>query len=296
MSHRRPYLNAYTHEGDLTYLLQAQPDTCGSQPITIRATTVASSPFLQCPYYRANPRLSRPTFPLHHLHHHGLTCDIESSKESRLFSLPRKVRKDIYRRVLVVAHPLYLFTEGTSHKIELFAPERPVRWLALLYANRQLYAEASATLYGSHQFVLVDTTRSQANLLQSFLDLIGSVNAGHLSHMCINFPVAESVGCEAGEVTLREDDLRGLKLLQMKCCNLTTLKTFVHSQNSRDLVMASHDSKNSQCVRETLSQVDAQLKAIRSLCRILVRLYDGPLAPEVTELMQSFGWDVSPGP
>lgn len=37
--------------------------------------------------------------------------------------------------------------------------------------------------------MLVDTTRSQANLLQSFLDLIGSVNAGYLSHICINFPV-----------------------------------------------------------------------------------------------------------
>ncbi|KAK3994875.1 hypothetical protein QBC44DRAFT_235335 [Cladorrhinum sp. PSN332] len=220
---------------------------------------------------------------------------MESPEESRLLTLPREVREGIYRRALVVAHPLYLFTEGASHKIELFAPERPVRWLALLYTNRQLYVEASATLYGSHQFVLVDTTRSQANLLQSFLDRIGSVNAGYLSHICINFPVTESVSCQAGEVTLREDDLGELKLLQKKCCNLKTLEMFVHSQNSRGLIMASHDSKNSQCVREALSQVDAQLKGIPSLCKVLVRLYDGPLVPEVTELMQSFGWDVSPG-
>ncbi|KAK3332635.1 hypothetical protein B0T19DRAFT_457530 [Cercophora scortea] len=236
---------------------------------------------------------------------------MESSGRSSslsLPSLPRKVRDEIYRILLVVPHPLYIFTQ-------------------------QLHGEASATLYGSHRFVLVDTTpgpQGQADLLQSFLGLIGSVNASHLSHMCINFPLLvvtppepepekRNTGChspshhQAGEEEVHAGDnttplrgepepeedagdlLRGLTLLRIKCRNLTTLDMYVHSQSSRGLrVMASWQPECA--VREALlREVDAQLRAIPSLCTIRVRLYDGPLAPEVMEWMQSFGWDVSPG-
>lgn len=149
-------------------------------------------------------------------------------------------------------------------------------------------------LYGSNHFTFVDTTRNQVNLLQSFLNRIGSVNAGHLSYICINFPVGENVRDQAGKVMLRED-LRGLKLLQEKCINLRTLETLVHSQNSRGLTMASHGSNDSHFTREVLARIDAQLKTIPSLCEILVRSYDGPLAPEVAELMQGFGWIIRLG-
>ncbi|KAK4456505.1 hypothetical protein QBC42DRAFT_322609 [Cladorrhinum samala] len=221
---------------------------------------------------------------------------MELGRESRLFALPRKVRDDIYRRVLVIKHPLGLFTDGDSQRIELFAPERPpVRWLALLYTSRQLHAEASATLYGSHNFLLVETARSQADLLDSLLRLIGPVNAGHLSHMSISFPAVESPDGQAVELRLREDDLRGLELLQKKCRGLKTLELYVQSQNSRGLKSTSDGAKSSQGVRKVLSRVEAELKAIPSLSRVFVRLYNGSLATEVTELLQSFGWDVSPG-
>src|SRR6187399_3023064 len=118
---------------------------------------------------------------------------MESSEKPGFSHLSRELRDRIYQRVLYVAHPLYLFTQGGSNQVELFAPERPVRWLALLYTNRQVHTEASATLYRSHKFVMVDTTHNQANLLQFFLNKIGSVNAGHLTHICINFPAAGSV-------------------------------------------------------------------------------------------------------
>jgi hypothetical protein len=148
-------------------------------------------------------------------------------------------------------------------------------------------------LYSLNHFTFMDTTQHQGGLLQSFLNCIGSVNAGLLSHLCINFPVAESVEGQPGKVMLREDDSYSWKLLQEKCTNLTTLETLVHSQNSGRLINASHD--DSQFIREALSQIDALLRAISSLKKIIVRSYDGTPTPLVMESMQGLGWVILPG-
>jgi hypothetical protein len=225
----------------------------------------------------------------------GIHTSHTASPLFNFLSLPRNARNDIYRRVLFVAHPLYLFQETGSEVVEIFAPERPARWLALLYTNRQVREEASEVLYGSNNFTFMDTTRHQANLLQSFLNCIGPVNAGHLSHICINLPVAESVEGQPGEILLREDDLRSLKILQEKCNKLTTLETLVHSYNSMGLSKAGQDSDDLQFIREALSQIDTQLKAIPSLSKTIVRFYNGSPTPEVAEMIQGLGWVILPG-
>ncbi len=81
-----------------------------------------------------------------------------SHEKCRFFDLPRHVRDVIYREVLEVAHPLYLFKDSRSPKVELFAPEKRRRWLALLFTNRQLHAEARAILYSNH-FTFVDNAK-----------------------------------------------------------------------------------------------------------------------------------------
>lgn len=210
--------------------------------------------------------------------------DRTSSPATGLFSLPREIRDEIYRRVLVVADPLYLFQDSGSRRVETFGPGKPVRWLSLLYTNRQVYDEACAMLYRSSRFTLVDTTPRQVDLLQSFLDCIGSVNAGHLSYLCINFPAAEIVEENPRRIVLREDSLRSLELLQEKCTHLKTLEGFVHSQNSRGLTGASDDDP--QFVQEALSQINAQLKAIPSLSKVIVRFHSGSPSPSVMEQMQ----------
>ncbi|KAG9231370.1 hypothetical protein BJ875DRAFT_517407 [Amylocarpus encephaloides] len=223
----------------------------------------------------------------------GVLSQRTSSVPISFFSLPGDIRNNIYRRVLVVGHPLFLFQDTGSTVVETFAPDRPFRWLALLYTNRQVHDEASAVLYGLNHFTFMDTTRHQGGLLQSFLGCIGSVNAGLLSHLCINFPIVETVEGQPGNFILREDDLHSLKLLQEKCTNLTTLETLIHSRNSRRLINPGHD--DSQFIREALSQIDAQLKAISSLNKIIVRSYDGTPNPWVMELMQGLGWVILPG-
>ncbi|KAH7157746.1 hypothetical protein B0J13DRAFT_180102 [Dactylonectria estremocensis] len=141
-----------------------------------------------------------------------------------------------------------------------------------------------------NRFILVDETQQQVGLLRSFLNGIGSVNAGLLTHLSINFPVTESTEDQPSEVEIREDGLQSLRLLQASCTNLTTLETFAHGQNSRFLTEADEDS--SQLVQEGLPQIDSQVKAIPSLKNIIVRVYVRTLPLSIIELMQGLGWVV----
>ena len=144
-------------------------------------------------------------------------------------------------------------------------------------------------LYGMNNFSLGDST-PQVGLLQTFLDSIGPVNAGLLSHLSINLPVAESIEGQAGKAKLRADSLESLKLLQEKCTNLTTLETFIHGQNANGFL--ARDQDNSQFIQDALSHIDVQLKAIPSLNKVIVRNFGGTLTPSVIELMQGLGWIV----
>lgn len=206
-----------------------------------------------------------------------------------LFSLPREIRNKIYKRVLIVAHPVFLFQDA-GPRVETFAPDRPFRWLSLLYTNRQMHNEAIPVLYGMNNFSLVDSTPQQVGLLQTFLDRIGSVNAGLLSHLCINFPVAESIEGRRGKVKLRDDSLQILKLLRERTTNLTTLETFIYGKNFMGLTETDQD--NSQFIQDGLSQIDAQLKAIPSLNRVIVRILGETPTLSVIELMQGLEWVV----
>ncbi|KAL6827247.1 hypothetical protein J3E69DRAFT_333421 [Trichoderma sp. SZMC 28015] len=156
--------------------------------------------------------------------------------------LPERVRYDIYKRVLVMGHPIYLFQDNGS-RVETFAPDIPIRWLALLHSNGQVYREACTVLYGMNRFTLVDTKQQQVGLLQSFLDRIGPKNTNLLSHLCINFPVVEKRKGRSCEVELREDSRQSLRLLQERCANLTTLETFIHGNNSSFLTDPCEDNR-----------------------------------------------------
>lgn len=203
--------------------------------------------------------------------------------------LPERVRYDIYKRVLVMGHPIYLFQDNGS-RVETFAPDIPIRWLALLHSNGKIYREACAVLYGMNRFTFVDTTQQQVGLLQSFLDRIGPVNSNLLSHLCINFPFVEKRKGQSCEVELREDSRQSLQLLQERCANLTILETFIHGNNFSFLIEPCED--NSQFVREALLRIDEQLKAISSLKQIIVRVYVGTLSSSVMDMMRGLGWVV----
>jgi hypothetical protein len=215
----------------------------------------------------------------------ALPTKLASSAPASFHALPKGIRNDIYKKVLSLSHPIYLFQEPGS-RVESFVPEKPARWLALLYTNRQIYHEASASLYRTNQFYLVDTTQQQSDLLISFLDCVGPVHASSLSYLCINFPVVERTEGQSGQVKLKDDSLQTLGLLRDKCSNLSTLETLVHHKN--DIVFRKEDDT----LQEVVSSIDAQLKTIPSLQKIIVRFAVRDRVPSTLakEHMQRLGW------
>lgn len=203
---------------------------------------------------------------------------------AHFLDLPIGVRNAIYKRLLALPHPIFLF-QDTESQTESFAPAKPMWWLSLCYVNHQISREASAALYEANQFELADATHRQVRLLHSFLDCIGPANAASLSHLCINFPFAESTAGEPGQPKLTDDSLRALKLLQDQCTKLTTLETVVHSKNSNIF------KEERSCLREALAAIDTQFRAITSLKTIVVRFVDLGMPPISAKLlMQELGW------
>ncbi|KAF2721181.1 hypothetical protein K431DRAFT_328693, partial [Polychaeton citri CBS 116435] len=202
------------------------------------------------------------------------------------FSLPCKIRDDIYNRVLVIPYQLHLFQDTTS-RVETFAPERPREWLALLYTNRQMRREASAILYKVNIFDLMDTTQQPFDLLKDFLNQVGPVNAGSLSHVCISLPVIEG---QPGNFQLREDGSQNLKLLQKQCTGLATLEFHIYSSRSSTFPKA--DQGDFKFVQKMLKYLELQLKVIPSLEKVIIRIYDRTLPSPVIDIMKGFGWIV----
>lgn len=207
-----------------------------------------------------------------------------SSSTVGFLGLPLEARENIYERVLVLNHPVYLF-QDYGRRVETFAPDKPRHWLALLRTNRQIHRESKAVFYGKTYFFLMDRPQQQGALLLSFLNCIGSPNASTISRLCISFPLVEA---EAGGVRMGEDSLRGLELLRDKCTNLITLEMQVCRENSRFLRGA-----DKQLVREALMRIDAQVKAIPSVQRIAVRLHVKDMPLLAINIMQGFDWVIS---
>ncbi|KAF4124383.1 hypothetical protein GMORB2_5049 [Geosmithia morbida] len=141
-----------------------------------------------------------------------------------------------------------------------------------------------------NHFLFVDTAQKQVQLLQSFLDLIGPVNADLLSHVDINLPAAVSMGHQPGAVKLEEDELRTIRILGKNCGRLTTLGLRIQRNNSRFITGTDGDS--AQSTREALRQIHAQLQAIPSLVTINARVTIKDLSSAAMDAMQSLGWNV----
>lgn len=216
------------------------------------------------------------------LEHQPLTDEgYAPGAQTNLFSLPVDIRHRIYQQVVAVPHPLYIFQDSPGHKLGLFAPDRPCRWLALLYATRCFRTEASPLVYSSNHFAFMDTNRHQADLLQAFLDGIGRANASHLCHVTINFPVTETHGDQLLQYRIQQDDLRSLQLLQDRCKRLQILELFVQKSNA-------HNFRDAN--RAALSHINTQLKAISSVPKIIVKSYTELPISEIAEVAQHLGW------
>ncbi|KAB8215955.1 hypothetical protein BDV33DRAFT_194779 [Aspergillus novoparasiticus] len=196
----------------------------------------------------SNKPLSRPT----------------SSTHAGFLSLPIDLCHNIYRQVLAVPHPLFLFQD----------PD-----------------EAKMVLYSENEFALEEGTKRQGSLLKSFLDCIGSVKTGSLSYLRMNLPATERVYGQLDDIKIGEDGWQTLPLLQERCTSLKTPETLIYSTNC---VLDTDKDINVRFLQDALQDIDKQFRAIGSLDRIIVKISSGSPAPKTVELMQQLGWIVLP--
>lgn len=206
---------------------------------------------------------------------------------ANLFDIPSEIRNRIYKAVLAVPRPLYLFQEP-GRGVETFAPDRPSQWLSLLYTNRIVSAEACPVLYKENSFHFIEDTRRQVEVLRSFLNRIGPTNAAFLSSLCINFPIAERAVSSSEGIRFRDDYLQTLTLLEANCPNLSTLEMVVHHRNLK--LFDHHDN----FLTEALDQINTQLRTLLPRGHIIVRIdaHDAVPTQVTKEHMREPGWTV----
>ncbi|KAK1671748.1 hypothetical protein BDP55DRAFT_635607 [Colletotrichum godetiae] len=218
------------------------------------------------------------------------------SSKDVLSKMSPEARKNTYNKAIVVSTPVFVSQDSQNGPIEFFVPGKPTQWPRLplvkfLEYNEQ---ETDAVFYGSNHFNLVDTTtRRKTSILEAFLVSPTSTHARLLSHLSLSFPTLEAVEGRSEMLGLTQNGTRTLKLLQDYCVNLKTLELYLFKFNAFGLV--GEAPGDSQSRREALLQVNAQLKAVPSLKRLLVRCYHDRTTPEVIQLMQGLGWMVLVG-
>jgi hypothetical protein len=136
----------------------------------------------------------------------------------------------------------------------------------------------------------VEIANYRSNILRSFITSIGPVNAGFLPRLRISFPATERAHDQSGEIRLREDALQNLQLLRNECTGLKTLETLVYDKSSTYLLTESSD--NTQSARDVLVRINAELKGIASLYKIIVRFCNDSPTPWIRGCLEELGWIV----
>lgn len=212
----------------------------------------------------------------------------QRSAPTGFFDLPERARHEVYLLVLALPHPLYLFQDQPS-EVALFAPDKPMSWIAILRVNRRMHLEASQVLYSTNRFHLVDATRRQSSLLRAFTTSIGPDNANRLTYLCLNFPAAAP---EHQHLSLSEDDLSSLTLLREACANLKTLENHMQRRSTREPDWANEDA--APTIREIANIYNDELRALPALKKVIIRVHGAKPTPSIMTSMQNMGWTVMP--
>jgi hypothetical protein len=104
------------------------------------------------------------------------------------------------------------------------------------------------------------------------------------------FFATERTDDQSGRIKLRADSLQTLQLLRNECTGLKTLEALVYDQSSSYLV--TEGEENTESVRDVLLKIDAELRGIASLRKIIVRVYNGSPTSSIRDFLEGLGWVV----
>ncbi|KAL3494691.1 hypothetical protein BJX62DRAFT_233980 [Aspergillus germanicus] len=208
-------------------------------------------------------------------------------------SLPTPIRKKIYTHLLHLPELIYVFQDRGA-PLSSFTPSlrpRPRNWTAILAANRQIYTEACETLYAENRFVIeeVYTLTFRSRFFEACLDGIGSSNSKLLADLSVTFPDAER-GQNGGWWRVSEEGDRVPQRFRGGCTGLVRIEFLIFWPVTGDFVQADLGVDGS--VGEVLSDVDAQLRGVESLEKIMLRVSSGSVSPSIREVVQRLEWVV----
>lgn len=155
--------------------------------------------------------------------------------------------------------------------------------MGLLRASKTVHGEASSVFYGQNRF---DLTGDDPEKLASFLQQIGSHNAGYIRHIIIDFP--EFLYLDSGDVTIDERSDSILANIQSSCANLSALTTTLYSTNTMELRLDHLD--HPKVATAALKLVDTRFRAISSITEIILEVYEDGPSDHLRRSMESYGW------
>jgi hypothetical protein len=156
----------------------------------------------------------------------------------------------------------------------------------LLRVNRTVHLEASSIFYGQNRF---DFTSVTPDDVTSFLEQIGSINAGHIRHVIIEFP--RFLYIDPGDITLEDDSVGILENVQRGCANLSLLTTSLYSTNSMELRLDNLDNHN--LATEALKLIDTRFRDLPSIQDIIVEVFEDGPNDHIRRTMERNGWTIS---
>ncbi|KAJ9129971.1 hypothetical protein NKR23_g12395 [Pleurostoma richardsiae] len=200
-------------------------------------------------------------------------ADRPTDRPTSFLSLPSEIRNGIYNFILLYQEPI----NPWSHKNLT---------LGLLRANMVIHDEAGSLFYGQNHFDFTDATAEE---IGSFLQQIGSNNAGQIQHILIDFP--EFLYLDPGDVILKEGSVDILANIWNGCANVSTLTTSLWSTNAMEVRL--DNLEHHRIAFEALELVDTHFRAISSVREIILEVYqDGP-SDHIRGLMRSRGWTIN---
>jgi len=191
---------------------------------------------------------------------------------ANFLDLPRELRDLVYE--LCLLHPVPI--------VPWFQQELTS---GLLRANKTAHREASPLFYSQNRF---DFTWTGPEEIASFLRTIGR-NNDYIQHVCVDFPHFHYR--EPGDVTLSDGGISIFESIQSSCANLSTLTAFAYSTYSMELRLEEPD--NPEIVTEVLMLVDTRFRAISSLKKIIVCVYDDDPSSSFIREMKNRGWTIN---
>ncbi|SPJ74501.1 uncharacterized protein FTOL_04232 [Fusarium torulosum] len=189
--------------------------------------------------------------------------------------LPGELRNAIYEIILLQSEPIDPWL-GCGSQVPA----------GLFRVSKTVHREATLLFYSQNRF---DFARCDPEELASFLRQIGTRNASSIRHIIIDFP--KFLYLDPGDVTIDGKSVSILGNILSSCTGLSTLRTSLYSTSNMEFRL--DNLEHYGVATEALHLVNTHFKAIPSLAKIVLEVYEDGPSDYLRRRMESYGWILS---